>query len=140
MLEDVGFPNCCGDSHGGRGGGSAEPGWLPDLPQLAVRACVFVHTNTNLPPIIQLQSGSQRQLAGWGSIALAWHPVVLPGGLPATDLSSPTKLKRRTRRTERASSENILPQPGSSKFPPVCPDTGCACCQGRRFSGIQRGQ
>lgn len=132
MLEDVGFPNCCGDSHGGGGGQNQD--WLPDLPQLAVRACVFVHTNINLPPIIHLASFKAAPSASLPARALSHlhgNPAALPGGLQAMDPSSPTKLKRRTQRTERASSENILPQPGSSKFPPVCPDTGCACCQGR---------
>lgn len=34
--------------------GAPEPSRLPDLPQLAVTACVFVHTNISLPLIIHL--------------------------------------------------------------------------------------
>jgi hypothetical protein len=48
--------------------GAPEPGWPPGLPQLAVRACVFVHTNISLPLIIHLvnfKAASSASLTSW---------------------------------------------------------------------------
>lgn len=67
MPGDVGFPLCCGDGHSRPQSHDGQP----DLPQLAVRACVFVHINISLPLIIHLASfkgALQSQLAVLGFI------------------------------------------------------------------------
>lgn len=58
---EAGFPRCCGDGHSGPQSQAGQP----DLPQLAVKACVFAHINISLPLIIHLanfKAALQKQL------------------------------------------------------------------------------
>lgn len=64
---EAGFPCCCDDGHSGPHSHDGQP----DLPQLAVRAPVFVHINISLPLIIHLanfKGALQSQLAVLGFI------------------------------------------------------------------------
>lgn len=61
MPGEAGFPRCCGDGHSGPQSQAGQP----DLPQLAVKACVFAHINISLPLIIHLanfKAALQKQL------------------------------------------------------------------------------
>lgn len=63
----AGFPHCCYDGHSGPQSQDGQP----DLPQLAVRACVFAHIYISLPLIIHLanfKGALQSQLAVLGFI------------------------------------------------------------------------